>query len=221
MFLTGFALLPAAMGRCDSGHLIMAAPAFLLGVAVMDARPSLRIWWAPFAMVLIAIPAVAVPFYLQHWPLRPQVAGSAKRAAAYASDPAAFAQHPCPVIYRTLTVAPKAFETAAQDCFDTGRYNMNVNAFTPQTVDIMQRDLDRRPLAPLVFHDLPLAEELKPENDSLTDLRAYELSPWLPPPRNPPFNYQKLQTYIEGHYTPSQIPVNGFRIWYPKTDGPQ
>ena len=221
MFLTGFALLPAAMGRCDYGHLLMAAPAFLLGVAAIDVRPSLRIWWSPCAMVLIAIPAAAVPFYLQHWPLRAQVAGSEKRADAYASDPAVFAQHPCRVIYRTLTVAPKAFETAAQDCFDTGRYDMSVNAFTPQTADIMQRDLDRRPLSPLVFHDVPLVEDLKRMDDRLTDLRVFELSPWLPPPRNPPFSYQKLQAYIEGHYTPSRIPVNGFRIWYPKTDGPQ
>jgi hypothetical protein len=221
MFLTGFALLPAAMGRCDYGHLIMAAPAFLLGVAAMDARPSLRIWWAPFAIVLIALPAVTVPYYLQHWPLQAHVAGSAKRAAAYAADPAAFAQHPCPVVYRTLTVAPKSFETPAQDCFDTGRYTMTADAFTPQTVDIMLRDLDRRPLAPIVFHDLPLAEELKPLNNNLTDLRVYELSPWLPQPRNPPFSYQKLQAYVEQHYTPSPIPVNGFRIWYPRSDESQ
>ena len=42
MFFTGFALLPAAMGRCDYGHLLMAAPALLLGVAAIDARPHLR-----------------------------------------------------------------------------------------------------------------------------------------------------------------------------------
>ena len=219
MFLTGFALLPAAMGRCDYGHLLIAAPAFLLGVAAIDARPSLRIWWSPFAIVLIAIPAVALPFYLRHWPLQAQVAGSAKRATAYASDPAVFAQHPCPVMYRTLTVAPKAFETAAQDCLDTGRYDMVVNAFTPQTVEIMLRDLDRRPLHPLVFHDLPLAEDLKPMDDNLTDLRGAELSPWLPSARKPRFTYHKLEAYIERHYTPSQIPVNGFRIWYPRSDG--
>ena len=209
----------AAMGRCDYGHLIMAAPAFLLGVAAIDARPSLRIWWSPFAIVLIAIPAVTIPFYLQHWPLQAHVAGSAKRAAAYAADPAVFAQHPCPVVYRTLTVAPKSFETAAQDCLDTGRYAITIDAFTPPTVDILLRELERRPLAPLVFHDLPLAEELKPLNDNLTDIRVYELSPWLPRPRNPPFSYQKLQAYVERHYTPSPIPVKGFRIWYPRSDG--
>lgn len=221
MFLTGFALLPAAMGRCDYGHLMMAAPAFLLGVATIDARPSLRIWWSPLAIVLVAIPAATVLFYLQYWPLQAPVADSAKRAATYAADPAVFAQHPCPVVYRTLTVAPKSFETAAQDCLDTGRYAITIDAFTPPTVDILLRELERRPLAPLVFHDLPLAEELRPLNDNLTDIRVYELSPWLPRPRNPPFSYQKLQAYVERHYTPSPIPVKGFRIWYPRSDGAQ
>lgn len=221
MFLTGFALLPAAMGRCDYGHLLMAAPALVLGVAAIDARPSIRIWWSPLALLLIVTPTVIAPFQLQHAPLRAQAAVSATRAATYASDPAVFAQHPCPVIYRTLTVAPKAFETAAQDCLDIGRYDLNINAFTPQAVDIMLRDLDRRPLHPLVFHDLPLAKDLKPLDENLTDLRGSELSPWLPPARKPRFTYQKLEAYIERNYTPSRTPMNGFRIWYPRADGPQ
>jgi hypothetical protein len=180
----------------------------------------MRIWWSPLAVLLIVIPTVAAPFQLQHGPFRAQTAVSAKRAAIYASDPAVFAQRPCPVIYRTLTVAPNAFETAAQDCLDTGHYDSTIGAFMPQSVDIMLRDLDRRPLHPLVFHDLPLAEELKPMDEKLTDLHGSELSPWLPPVRNPRFTYQKLVAYVEHNYTPSRIPVNGFRIWYPKADGP-
>jgi hypothetical protein len=79
----------------------------------------------------------------------------------------------------------------------------------------MLRDLDRRPLHPLLLRDLPLAEQLQPLDARLPDLHTYELSPWLPHPRNPPFTYQKLQTYIERNYNPSRTPVAGFRIWYP------
>ena len=222
MFFTGFALLPAAMGRCDYGHLLMAAPALLLGVAAIDARPHLRIWWSPAALVLIAIPCLAVPLYQRHQMLSHVSPGSARRVSVrrvtlYASDPAVFAQHPCPVIHRTVNIAPKIFETPAQDCLDTGRYWAMLNTFTPGTVDTMLRDLDRRPLHPLVLRDMPLAEQLQPSDASLPALYFLELSPWIPSPRNPPFTYQKLQTYIEPNYTPSRTPIAGFRIWYPKS----
>jgi hypothetical protein len=115
-----------------------------------------------------------------------------------------------------VTLAPKAFETAAHDCLDTGRYYITINAFTPQTVDAMLRDLERRPLHPLLFRNLPLAEQLQPIDASLYDLHTWELSPWVPRPRNPPFNYQKLQTYIEQNYTPARTLIEGFRIWYPR-----
>lgn len=221
MFLTGFALLPAAMGRCDYEHLLMAAPALLLGVAAIDARPALRIWWSPLAIALVAFPAVAGSFmppalYLWHQLVPGESPASGKSATEYYSDPAIFAHHPCPVIYRTLNIAPKPFETAAQDCLDTGRYFLGINAFTPATVDIMLRDLDRRPQHPLVLQDLPLAEQLQPIDAKLRDLHSLEVSPWVPSPRNPPFTYQRLQTYIERNYTPSRIPVGSFRIWYPR-----
>jgi hypothetical protein len=216
LFLSGFALLPAAMGRCDYGHLLMAAPALLLGVAAIDGRPILRRLWSPLAIVLIAIPAIAAPLYLRNQLLPAETPISSKSAATPAAfDPAVFAQHPCSVVYRTVTLAPKAFETAAHDCLDTGRYYITINAFTPQTVDAMLRDLERRPLHPLVLRDLPLAEQLQPIDARLSDLHIWELSPWIPNPRNPPFTYQKLQTYIEQNYTPSRTPIDGFRIWYP------
>jgi hypothetical protein len=220
MLLAGFALLPAAMGRCDCGHLLMAAPALLLGIAAIDGRPSIRIWWSPLAVPLIVIPAAIVPFYLQDRSSDNQAAISRKSTAIFDVDPAAFDQHPCPVIYRTLSVAPKAFETAAQDCLDTGRYYVTVNAFTSRAVHIMLRELERHPLHPLLFHNQPLAEDLKPFDDTLTDVRVYELSPWIPPARNPRFTYQKLETYIEQHYRPSPTLVNGFRVWYPRTEEP-
>lgn len=80
----------------------------------------------------------------------------------------------------------------------------------------MLRDLDRRPQHPLVLQDLPLAEQLQPIDAKLRDLHSLEVSPWVPSPRNPPFTYQRLQTYIERNYTPSRIPVGSFRIWYPR-----
>jgi hypothetical protein len=216
MFLAGLALLPAAMGRCDFGHLLMAAPALLLGVSAIDTRPALRAWWAPLAIALVAYPSVSPLFEIRHHERGPQTKISAHLMAVYSSDPALFAHHPCPVLYRTVDIAPKAFETAAQDCLDTGRYYITMNAFTPQTVDGILRDLDRRPLHPLVLRDLPLAEQLQPIDARLPDLHDHELSPWLPRPRNTPFTYQKLQTYIEENYTPSPNPIAGFRVWYPK-----
>jgi hypothetical protein len=91
------------------------------------------------------------------------------------------------------------------------------NAFTPSTVDIAIHDLDRHPRQPLVLLDMPLAEQLQPIDAKPSDLYIYELSPWLPHPRNSPFTYQRLETYIERNYLPSPTTVSGFRIWYPKS----
>jgi hypothetical protein len=213
LFFTGFALLPVAMGRCDVGHLLMATPALLLGIAAIEARPPLRIWWSPLAILLVGIPAV-VPFFL--W-----LTGylHEESTAAYwrnGSVPAILGRHPCTVIYRTVNIAPKASETAAQDCLDTGRYDRTNNAFTPQTVDIMIDHLDQQPLHPILLADLPLSEQLEPADARLNTVRIFEVSPWLPRPKNPPFTYEKLQRYIEQNYTPSRTPVADFRIWYPK-----
>src|ERR1700761_4379750 len=62
-----------------------------------------------------------------------------------------------------------------------------INAFTPGTVDTMLRDLNRRPLHPLLLWDKPLAEQLHPSDAYLIDLYLLELSPWIPSPRNPPY----------------------------------
>jgi len=41
----GFAMLPAAMGRCDLGHLMSAWPAFLVGIFAIFTGRSLRRWY--------------------------------------------------------------------------------------------------------------------------------------------------------------------------------
>jgi hypothetical protein len=208
LFFTGFALLPAAMGRCDVGHLLMAAPALLLGIAAIEARPTLRVWWSPLAILLVGIPAV-FPLFL--W-----LAGYQRLTQEVGFAPAVLAPLPCTVIYRTVNIAPNVSKTPAQDCLDTGRYDRTKDAFTPQTVDILIAHLDQHPLHPILLMDLPLAEQLKPADRPLNILRILEVSPWLPQPRNPPFTYQKLQHYIEGNYLPSPTPISGFRVWYPK-----
>jgi hypothetical protein len=209
LFFTGFALLPIAMGRCDVGHLLMATPALLLGIAAIEARPALRMWWSPLAILFVAVPAV-FPLFL--W-----LAGYQRLTQKVGFPAAVLAQHPCTVTYRTVNIAPEPAKNPAQDCLDTGRYDRTINAWTPQTVDIMIAHLDQHPLHPILLKDLPLAEQLEPVDVSLSTLRILEVSPWLPPPRNPPFTYQTLQTYIEKNYTPSRTPIAGFRIWYPRS----
>jgi hypothetical protein len=213
MFLAGYALLPAAMGRCDIGHLLIAAPALFLGVAAIEGRPALRLWWSPLAALLVVIPFLILPFYLRHYPQEPTNGTLAKPGSSF--DPVVLAHHPCPSIYRSPNVAPKPFETAADDCLDTGRYDATVNAFTPQAVNTILQELQRQPLRPIVLPDVPLADQLAPEDASLSRLYILELSPWLPHPRNPPFTYQQVRTYIERNYVPSPAPIGSFRIWYP------
>jgi hypothetical protein len=216
LFLTGFALLPAAMGRCDVGHLLVASPALLLGAAAIESRPSLRKWWSPLAVLLIVAPVLTTSFFL-NLGQRNRALSAAQRAVATSNDPAIFASTgTCPVIYRTLNVAPRPTETSAQDCLDTGRYDLMANALTPKTMDDMFGELERRPLHPLVLLDVPLAGQFRPREVNVAILHLLEFSPWVPPSRNQPLTSTDLIEFIERNYTPASTPTGGFRIWYPR-----
>jgi hypothetical protein len=216
LFFAGFALLPAAMGRCDVGHILIASPAWLVGAAAIESRPSLRRWWSPLAILFVIAPILAVSLASCMSHLHQTFAPLSQRRSE--PDPATFASAvgSCPVVYRTLNVAPKPSQTSLEDCLDTGRYDNMVNAFTPNAIDIMLRDLNRRPLQPLVLLDAPLARQIQPTEVSPNVLRLLEFSPWLPQPRNQPLTYQALIDSIERNYVPAPTPTGPFRVWYPK-----
>jgi hypothetical protein len=219
LFLAGFALLPAALGRSDVGHLLMASPAWLIGVAAIESRPSLRKWWSPLAALFVIAPILVISLFLCVVHRHQSLSGLSQRAPATPNDPAIFAHGagPCPIIYRTLNVSPKPTETSMHDCLDTGRYYLMVNALTPEAKDVMLRDLERRPLHPLVLLDATLADQFKPKEVNVTILHLLEFSPWVPQPRNQPLASKDLIEFIERNYTPASTPIGGFRIWYPKT----
>jgi hypothetical protein len=217
LFFAGYALLPAAFGRCDLGHLMLASPALLLGIATIESRPSMRRLWSPLAICLVFVPLLAMMFH-HVWADRQHRPASLQKTDVRKLDPAIFstAPEPCPVIYRTPDVAPWPNETNKQDCLDTGYYFLTDNAFTAQSVERIIAELNRRPLHPLVLLDQPLAEQFPPQEAHVAILYHLELSPWVPHPRNRPFTYNRLVESIEQNYTPDPAPTGGFRIWRPK-----
>jgi hypothetical protein len=214
LFFSGFALLPAAFGRCDLGHLMIAAPAFLLGVAAIESRPALRKVWSPLALGVVVVPILAMSLIKTVYSNQPPDAAN-RDPAILSSAPA-----PCPVIYRTLDVAPRAIHTSKQDCLDTGYYYLYLGALTEHSIDVMLGDLERPPVRPLLLLDKPLADQFRSIEMSVAVLHFLELSPWVPRPRNPPFSYQRLIDAITRDFTPAPEPTAGFRIWYPKSWSP-
>jgi hypothetical protein len=217
LFLAGYALLPAALGRCDLGHLMIASPIFLLGIATIESRPSMRYLWSPLAIFLVLVPVIAIGF------IRLLVDNQAKQnssqTAALEPDAAVLSTGPtpCPVMYRSLDVVPKPNQSNKQDCLETGYYFLLTNALTSQAVELLVSEVNRQPLQPLVLLDQPLAKQFPPREIDVGVLRVLELSLWVPRPRNQPFTYSRLIEAIERNYTPDPTPIGGLRIWQPKS----
>jgi len=222
LFFTGFALLPAAMGRCDAGHLMAAAPILLLGTASVEGWRSVRRWWSPLAIVFVVLPIPTISLYLRHLLHQKQLLGVSSPASAPRPGAAFFADASgaCPIIYRTFNVEPEPDRTSTQDCLDTGRYYRMINALTPQAVDAVIADLYRQPRQPLLLLNDSLEHQLQPLDIDLVALLALEVSPWVPRIRNPPFTYRKLIDAIERDYRPAPAPTGPFRVWYPKAAPP-
>jgi hypothetical protein len=220
LFLVGYALLPAALGRCDLGHMMTASPLFLLGVAAIESRPALRRVWSPLALWLLVVPLLGLSLIQTLHGLRlGRDVANIQKPNAENRDPAIFstALKPCPLIYRTFIVIPKSSETSRDACLETGYYYMTVLASTQHSIGVMLRDLQRPPARPILMFDVPLADQLRSREVNPSVLRSLELSIWVPRRRNPPFSYETLIDAITRDYTPSPQPTGGFRIWYPKS----
>jgi hypothetical protein len=219
LFFTGFALLPAAMGRCDFGHLLLAAPAVLLGIAAIDSRAVLRRVWSPLAFLFIVClgPVLGFAAWMQSRVTTPNA------ATVLQQNPAVllYTPPPGPEIYRSIEVVPQLTQTNTQARLDTGFFYRTTNAGNAESIEVLLKELDRTPLQPLVFIDAPLGDQLIPRDANLLNaLGVLEVSPWLPRARNSPLTYQALIDFVQQNYRPSSTPFHGFRIWYPKAEPP-
>jgi hypothetical protein len=207
-------MLPAAFGRCDLGHLMMASPALLLGVAAIESWRPVRKVWSAMAIWLVVVPIfgsvllhVLADNQLRRHDAEREDAGLVTRGA----------EAGCPVVYRAFDVIPKPTETSADVCLDTGYYYKTINAFTPEAVDRIVSELRQQPARPLLLLDKPLGEQFRWGQESLKELYLLELSPWVPKARNKAFSFQEVTEAIVRDYTPAAEPVHGFRVWYPKS----
>ncbi len=220
LLLVGYALLPAAFGRCDIGHLMSATPALFLGVALIESRPALRRVWSPIAIGLVVVPVMGL--WLggmlddnQRW--REMV--SFQNSNVVIGVPATLFKAPsfCPTVYRTLNIAQKPTESPERVCLESGYYYLTTNALTEHSVDVLIDEIHRTPARPLLLLDKPLGEQFGSTEVDVDRLRYLELSVWVPPPRNKPFSYQRLIDAIVRDYEPSPEPWAGFRVWYSKS----
>jgi hypothetical protein len=214
LFLSGFALLPAAMGRCDLGHLMIASPAWLVGVGLIESRPPLRQWWSGLVATFILLPlfVFASISSVRHQRL------ALTRSTPLDGFPAEWFspyRQPCMREYRAVTVAARPTDRSEDDCLEPGRYFRTVNMVTSDEMDLMLKDLDRRPLKPLLLLDRPLEDQFRSTEDDLPLLYLLEVSPWVPKARHPLLRFQKLIDWVELNYAPAPNPTGIYRVWYP------
>ena len=230
MTLGGFAMLPAAMGRCDLGHLQIAAGAFLFGVGAIEAMPKVRRWWSPLTVALILLPvcvASATPKIMRHLHLAPtgQVVAATQPGAAVLRElpvidaSSLFAQRhpPCGTVYRTPSILQKYDVSPLDVCLETGYYAGFTDILTAADIAKKIAELDRAPRGPLLLFDRPLAESMAAgEKDVAAAGNFLYPEILLPPARHPPLTYAAIIAYVEQNYVPDAEATGGFRIWRPR-----
>ncbi len=224
LVLSGFATLPAVLGRADLGHLMLGSGAFLLGVAYLETRPVLGRWWSPLVICFLI---VAPLLRIARSALRPDLhqappafwyVGMTNGARASGEPGTSDVLHaPCKVIFRAPTVRPRFDLTPAAQCLDTGYFAGLQNVLTADTIARKAEELSREPLQPLLLRDLPLSEEFATSENHVPPLRLVQDGFFLPPVRNAPVNYDPIIRVIENRFTPGAVLPGGLRIWEPKT----
>jgi hypothetical protein len=214
MAIGGFAMLPAAMGRCDLWRLQSAAPAFVLGVAVIESAPSIRIWWRPLALCTLLLPlAVIGPIASIRHELQ-----RIRHPLPSLSPPPNLSG--CSEIYRTPNVWPSPAETRMHACLDTGYYIDWVNVYSPTAIQRKIEELDRAPRQPLLLFDRPLSEQMKTEETDPSDFNLEGPLLFQPKIKRQPVTYSAIFLYIQQNYMPDPEPISRhgiqYRVWRPK-----
>ena len=226
MALCGFAALPAAFGRCDTGHLQLGSAALFLGIASIETMPKLRRVWTSLLLLLMVI----APFFFviqfavakvggKIPPPGPDPHNLPARESADAGGAGIVLSAPCPVVYRTPTIWPTYLHTAAQECLETGFFAGMLDVLTVETIDRKVREITAEPRRPLLLQAGPLAEQFTsaPTEIETRPMRDVLGALYLPPLRHKAMDYTPVIRAIEDNYTPGPVVAGGLQIWEPKT----
>ncbi len=225
LVLAGCAMLPAALGRCDTQHICAATPAFVVGAAAIAAAPAMRRWWMPLALLnLFFLP----PLLLSQNRLirrltfrdavQPQAASALTGKPVEPAPNALFddATLPCRQPLFSPAVAPSPVFPIHPACLERGFFFTIQDVVTPAAVEQKVAELRSRPSVALLLLNQPLEQTLRPDQVSLELLYHEELSFYVPKARKPPVTYEPIIRYIETHYTPGPTLLHGqFRVWTP------
>ena len=219
--LAGMAMIPAAMGRCDLGHLWSAIPLTLVGSASLLTMSALRRWFVAVALIVLVLP-LGYTYLL--WP----VAHAVKQRYLHGSSPAAslpeisFATLPCDRSYYAPELLLKPDAPYRLGCVDLGYKRGLSDIYTAGEIADQITEIAERREQPLLLSNHPFNEIFKPhEYDTYEVLQQGRLEgKWpffIPRDRNPPLSFQPIGDYILAHYTPGPTILDGqVRIWYPK-----
>jgi len=241
----GFAMLPAAMGRCDLGHLMSAWPALLIGIFGMYINQPMRRLWIPLlwivfglypgygtavAMVICAREA-AEPVFLgtgnHPTSLQRFVRAQIDRSPGSHSHLVKISEKltvrerlsqppaPCDRIYLVPATGLRPISSPSP-CLDSGYFSGTVNVLIPSQIQSKIDELAAHP------HTLLLLPNGSPESsfndhlDHMSMLGGLEQSSFIPKQRTESLDFTPISTYVTQHYTPlKEVPGTGFTIWQP------
>jgi hypothetical protein len=218
--LVGIAMLPAAMGRCDLGHLCSAVPLLLVGSASLLMMPALRWWFTAAALIVFVL-----PIHFKYF-LRP-IAGGIKyryqHGRPVGTQPEiSFSALPCDRSYYAPDLVLRPDAPYKLECVDLGYKRGLSDTYTADEIRAQITEVAERSGKPLLLRNRPLDEIFGPHEYDPSVLIRLEGRPlFMPRYRNSPLSFQPIGEYIVAHYKPGPIILNGqLRIWYPKKRSP-
>jgi hypothetical protein len=215
--LVGIAMLPAAMGRCDLGHLCSAMPLTLIGAASLLTMPRLRPWFAAVSLGFFVVP-------LFYFDLIWMVGHEAKvrlHQPLQARSSISFDQLPCDRSYYAPELILQPDKPYHLDCVDLGYKRGILDVYTAGQIADEVTEIVRRPGKSLLLRNRPFEELFRPHEPTGLLLRRTTLEGrwpfYVPTDKNAPLSLEPIGDYILAHYTPGPTIIDDqVRIWYPK-----
>jgi len=222
--LAGYSMIPNALGRCDILHITAAIPAFVVGVAVICAMPTVWRWWFPTAILGLVLLPVLKSYIFQRLepPSSPTpipggyIANMNDNQWYVSPSDLSASELPCDRQYFSPSFMPVPTEKFLPACLDTGYFLGFTDVITPKTIEYKINELKEHASEPLLMENSPLEAQLPRQLATMKTLYIECESFWVPPVRHEPLTYAPIIEYIRKHYVEGPPIADGrLRIWYP------
>ncbi len=219
--ILGVVLTPAALGRCDSGHILCYALGLFLAVLLAFSRrrrgrawirvfgavyillvllPSLRVDYLPFTASAAARSQSPIALAYARWVLGEAKVQQIRASVVVPQIAAPFTTYLAPFSYR-----PNRWDVVASPSIEYGYYEGMTNVLTPSQIAFKLREITDHPTMPLLLPRQFVSYCVRTADNSRELLSGLYSVPYLKQPAHEMDLYMPVCDFIRTNYRPVPI----------------